>query len=228
MIFIGVALLIAIGLALVISTDIGQSVGLEQAQTAQLVALLLVLILVAGGAFGRRYPLSHMLASLVMWAGICGIALVAYTFRYEAQGIASRVIGELTPGTPRISADGGSVLILRGLSKSFGVNVRVNGAEMPMIFDTGASAMVLTFEDAAAAGIETANLRFTVPVQTANGTGSAAQVRLDTVSIGRITRENIRGFIAEKGALETSLLGMSFLETLSSYSVTQEALELND
>ena len=35
-------------------------------------------------------------------------------------------------------------------------------------------------------------------------------------------------FVTEDGALETSLLGMTFLETLSRYSVTQNSLELQD
>jgi len=35
-------------------------------------------------------------------------------------------------------------------------------------------------------------------------------------------------FVTEAEALETSLLGMTFLETLSRYSVTQNSLELAD
>jgi aspartyl protease family protein len=228
MIFVGVALLIAVGLAMVISTDVGQTVGLEQAQAAQLVGLLLILILIAGGAFGRRYPLSQLLANIVVWVGILGVAVIGYTYRNEVRTIASRVVGELTPGEPVILEDGGSVRVRRGLSGSFSIKVMVNGVQLPMIFDTGASAVVLNFDDARSAGIDTANLRFSVPVQTANGMGAAAQVRIDTIRIGGIVRNNVRGFVAQDGALETSLLGMSFLETLSAYSVTQDALVLTD
>lgn len=71
-------------------------------------------------------------------------------------------------------------------------------------------------------------LAFTIPVSTANGTGRAARVRLDRIEVGGIVRERVVAFVTESGALETSLLGMTFLETLSRYSVTQNSLELQD
>ena len=53
-------------------------------------------------------------------------------------------------------------------------------------------------------------------------------MRLDRIEVGGIARERITAFVTEPGSLETSLLGMTFLETLSRYSVTQNALELVD
>ena len=97
-----------------------------------------------------------------------------------------------------------------------------------MIFDTGASAVVLTLKDARAAGIDTKELNFTIPVSTANGTGRAARVRLDRIEVGGIVREDVVAFVTEAKALETSLLGMTFLETLQRYSVTQNSLELTN
>jgi aspartyl protease family protein len=104
----------------------------------------------------------------------------------------------------------------------------INGADIRTIFDTGASAVVLTSADAQRAGIDLDTLRFNVPVSTANGTGRAAVVELDTVEVGGIVRRNVRAFVAERGALEASLLGMSFLETLTRYSVSANSLELVD
>ena len=54
MIFIGIALLVAAGLVLLISADAGSLVGLTQTQTAQLIPLLILLIIFAGGLFARR------------------------------------------------------------------------------------------------------------------------------------------------------------------------------
>jgi aspartyl protease family protein len=87
---------------------------------------------------------------------------------------------------------------------------------------------VLSAADARQVGIDTASLNYTLPVQTANGTGFAAPVTLDRVEVGNITRSRIRAFVAQEGALDTSLLGMTFLETLSRYSVTRDALEMHD
>jgi aspartyl protease family protein len=46
--------------------------------------------------------------------------------------------------------------------------------------------------------------------------------------VGGIVRQRVVAFVTEQDALETSLLGMTFLETLSRYSVTQNSLELMD
>ena len=54
MIFIGIALLVAAGIVLMISADAGSLIGLTQTQTAQLVPLVVILIVFAGGAFARR------------------------------------------------------------------------------------------------------------------------------------------------------------------------------
>ena len=66
MIFIGIALLIAAGLALAVNADAGAVVGLNSQQTGHVVFLVLVLIIVAGGADspaparGRRAPSARL------------------------------------------------------------------------------------------------------------------------------------------------------------------------
>jgi len=192
------------------------------------VPLLIILVLVAGGAFSRRRQFGEIMTSVLLWVGVFGVVLVGYTYRDDLLTVASRVVGELRPGVAMVDAEGGSVMFRRGLGGHFQVNAEIDGTSIPLIFDTGASAVVLSANDAARIGIDTANLRYNVPVSTANGTGRAASVRLDSVAVGAITRTGIRAFVAEPGALETSLLGMTFLETLSRYSVSADSLELVD
>jgi aspartyl protease family protein len=227
MLFIGVAIAVAIGLALLISADAGTLVGLTQDQLGQLVPLLLILIFIAAGAFTRRRKLGEMLSNVVLWAALFGVALVGYAYRDDLGGIAARVFGELMPGTAMIDVERGTATF-PGRDGHFQINATINGAEVRTIFDTGASAVVLTAADARRAGIDVDNLRFDVPVSTANGTGRAAVVRLETIEVGGIVRKNVRAFVAERDALEASLLGMSFLETLSRYSVSSSSLELVD
>jgi aspartyl protease family protein len=228
MLFIGVALLISVGLALLISADAGSLVGMTQEQTAQLIPLLLILVIFAAGAFARRRKFSELFGNVVLWAAIFGVALVGYTYRDDLSGIAARVFGELMPGVAVIDGERGTATFRVGRDGHFQLNTKVNGADVVTIFDTGASAVVLTAADARRAGIDFDNLSFDVPVSTANGTGRAATVRLDSIEIGGIRRENIRAFVAERNALDTSLLGMSFLETLTRYSVSSNSLELVD
>lgn len=228
MIFIGIALVVAVALALLISADAGSLMGLTQAQTAQLIPLLVILIVFAGGLFTRRRKASELATSVLLWIGIFGVAAVTYAYRDELTGVVARVAGEFQPGVAVVDAEGGSATFRRGMGGHFEINATVNGHTTPMIFDTGASAVVLTIADAEAAGIDTGGLAFTIPVSTANGTGRAARVRLDRIEVGGIVRERVAAFIAEDGALDMSLLGMTFLETLSRYSVTQNSLELVD
>jgi aspartyl protease family protein len=228
MLFIGVAILIAIGLALLIVSDAGTLVGLEQAQFGQLIALLVILLLVASGLFSRRHRLGEMLGNVVLWAGIFGMVMVGYAYRDDLSGVASRVFGELMPGAAVVDAQRGSASFRSGLDGHFTINADINGETVRTIFDTGASAVVLTHADAVKAGIDTDTLRYDIPVQTANGTGRAAGVTLDRIEVGGITRNRVRAFVAERGALDTSLLGMSFLGTLSRYAVSGNSLELMD
>jgi len=226
--FIGISLLIAIGIAVLIGADAGSMFGLTQEQTAQVVPLVILLIVIAGGLFSRRRKFSELLGGVILWVGIFGIAVVGYTFRDDLYLIAGRVFGELRPGVAVVDSANGTATFQRGMGGHFQVESHINGAPMTLIFDTGASAVVLTEKDARAAGIDTDALGYTIPVSTANGTGRAAAVVLDEMEVGGIVRHDVRAYIAEAGALDTSLLGMTFLETLRRYAVTSNALELTD
>jgi aspartyl protease family protein len=54
----------------------------------------------------------------------------------------------------------------------------------------------------------------------------AATTRIDKISVGPIVVRNVRALVAKPGALSESLLGMSFLERLQSYSVERGRLVL--
>jgi aspartyl protease family protein len=191
---------------------------------AAVVTYLAVIVLM----FARRRRLSELLGGLAIWAGIFLVVLVGYAYRDDLGGVASRVFGELMPGAAVVDESHGTATFRSGVDGHFQINTQVNGSGVRAIFDTGASAVVLTAADARRAGIDTSALRYDMPVSTANGIGRASVVTLDTVEVGGIVRHNVRAFVAEKGALDTSLLGMSFLGTLRSYTVTANSLELTD
>jgi len=228
MLFVGFALLISVGIALLISADAGSAFGLSQAQTGQLAPLVVILVVMASAFATRRVRLSEMVTNLILWIGIFGVFAVGYTYRDDLSGVASRVFGELVPGQAQIDSAAGTARFRVGRDGHFQIATSINGAELITIFDTGASAVVLTEADARAAGLDPASLRYDVPVSTANGTGRAAQVMLDRIDVGGIVRTRVRAFVAERGALEQSLLGMSFLRTLSRYAVSGNTLELNN
>lgn len=228
MLFVGVALLVAVGIGLLVSADAGSLLGLTQTQFVQLIPLVLLAIIFAAGAFSRRQRFSAIAANIGVWLAVFAISVVGYTYREDLKVVAARVFGEMSPTSAIVDSKNGTASFRRGMDGHFLVAASINGASMPLLFDTGASAVVLSYSDAKKAGIDVANLSFTMPVTTANGTGRAAVVVLDSIEVGGISRGRVRAFVAERGALDGSLLGMSFLETLSRYSVAGNRLELAD
>ena len=78
----------------------------------------------------------------------------------------------------------------------------VNGAAVTMLVDTGASTVVLKQADARKLGIDANDLRYSVPVQTANGVAYAARVRLRSISVGPIVLTQVEALVAQPGTLK--------------------------
>jgi len=235
--FIGFALVIGLGLAMVLTYGAGiygagiyvagQAFQLSQDQLGQIIIAVLLLIFVASAIFGRRIKLGQIVNGIAIWSTMLFVLVAGYTYRSELNGFSNRVVSALAPGVATLEQNEGTAVFQKGFGNTFRMETKVNGANVTMIFDTGASAVVLTSNDAKAAGIKIDNLRFNIEVQTANGLGRAAGVIIKRLEVGGITRKNIRAFVAEQGALKTSLLGMTFLQTLKNYTVSRNSLELN-
>lgn len=97
------------------------------------------------------------------------------------------------------------------------IDAVVNGAEMRMLVDTGATLVALTPRDAVAAGINLDALEWSERVATAAGPARAAPVRLREIRLGQLSLYNVRAEVLER--LGISLLGMSFLDRLRSYEM---------
>ncbi len=169
--------------------------------------------------------LARILGGAAIWAAIILGLTGVYAYRFEASEIADRVIAELFPGEPQIGQSG-EVIVNRRLGGEFVVPAKVNGARVAFLFDTGASVVVLRAQDAQRVGVDAAGLDYDVSVVTANGAAMAAETRLDQIAIGPIVMRNVRTLVARPGALSESLLGMSFLERLQSYTVERGRLIL--
>ncbi len=190
------------------------------AGAAGLVALLTYLL-----TWRRPADYARALGSIAVWAIALVVLTGAYAYRFEAADFLGRVASQLMPSEPQVG-QGGEVIVNRRFNGEFAIAAKVNGARVIFLFDTGASVVVLTAADARRAGIDTTGLSFDVPVTTANGAALAADIRLDQIAVGPIIMRNVRALVARPGALEESLLGMSFLERLKSYTVERGRLIL--
>jgi aspartyl protease family protein len=110
----------------------------------------------------------------------------------------------------------------------FVTEASINGTDVKVLVDTGATMVAMSYEDAADVGLHPRNLDFNVPVATANGMAQAAHVNLDRIDIDGVRVENVDGLVLPEGALQGTLLGMSFLSRLSGFKVEDGVLYLKE
>lgn len=178
----------------------------------------------------RGRPL-RALRYLLTWAAFGLFLITSYTYRQDLSGVIYRVAGELVPAgqTMVVETEDKSehaVRVRRRFDGHFSVRAAVNGEAMLLLVDTGASTVVLKPADAARAGVDTRDLSYSVPVQTANGLAYAAPVHLRTIAIGPLVIHNVDALVARPGSVNENLLGMSFLMRLRSYEFSKEFLTL--
>nr|WP_319484615.1 TIGR02281 family clan AA aspartic protease [uncultured Cohaesibacter sp.] len=190
---------------------------------ALLSTLLLFLLSQRGG--GRRSAPLQSLKYFLVWAGIGFVIVLGYSFKDTGRMLFERVAGELVPGAAVVT-NSGEVFFRRAADGHFQVRADIDGTTVPMLLDSGASAVVLTRSDAEAIGIDTSNLAYLSPVNTANGQAFTAPITLSRISVGGIEARNVSAMVAQEGALRESLLGMTYLNRLGSWSVAGDRLTL--
>jgi aspartyl protease family protein len=222
--------LLLVGLAVAIIVLIARhgegTVGpLSSQDFASLVYKTALLIFLGAAALALiRERFTHALGALLLWVALGLVLVIGYSYRYELRDVADRVMAELLPG--HVIGRGRNVEIARTNSGDFAITAQVNGASVAMVLDTGASSVVLTREDAKAAGLPLEVLAYTTSIDTANGRARAAPVRLDRVAIGGLVEHSVEALVAQPGQLKMSLLGMSFLNRLRSWEVRGDRLLL--
>jgi aspartyl protease family protein len=195
--------------------------------------MAIVTVLGASVVMMVRHYLPQSVQAPLFWT-LVGIGLATtYDHRSQLRDAGGRMVSDLREAGERVLVDlipgrpvqiGRSVEIARGRGGDFQVATRVNGAPVHMVLDTGASAVVLTQDDAKAAGLPLPMLHYTVEIETANGRARAAEVSLTQVSVDSITEREVPALIAQPGQLKESLLGMSFLNRLESYEMRGDKL----
>ncbi len=214
-----------------INRESGMTLGMTNDKFVSAASTLLILAAVGTRFIGNGQPLSQTLRHAGFWI-IIGIGLIgAYQYRFAFQDFTSKVSLGLVPSRPHTATgeDGAlSVIIGKAANGHFEVDAQVNGQATSFMIDTGASGIVLSSNDASNIGINANDLSFIVPVSTANGSAMAAPVNLDQLVIGGIVRKNLRALVAQQGRLDQSLLGMDYLNTLSSFTVKQDEMLLHD
>jgi aspartyl protease family protein len=174
----------------------------------------------------------HLLHEALIWGGL---ALGGFAFIYFYDDLKGALVpvrsdtpalAEPDDSKPAPSGFAGEVRLKADARGHFVFDADVNGRKASFVADTGATLVALTYEDAARLGLSPQSLDFTGLAQTANGVARVAPVTLDRVRVEDITVRDVAAVVAEKGALSTNLLGMSFLSRLKGFQMRGNELVL--
>jgi clan AA aspartic protease (TIGR02281 family) len=165
----------------------------------------------------------RFLLVIAMLAGTAG-AVVAYGDPHQTARAGDSVAKMLRQ---RSLEPPPAVHISRGKAGEFATHARINGVKAPMVIDTGATSVVLTWETAKSIGLPIDMLEYNVDLETAGGHTKAARLTLERLSVGGLVEKSVPALVVPRGQLKTNLLGMSFLDRLESWGVRADRLMLH-
>jgi aspartyl protease family protein len=199
--------------------------GENELTSPDLIRTVAVLALVSSSLlFVRQFKLKETVRNILMWIGVGGVLLIGFSFQEELFALGRRLRAELIPGYPTQTA-ANEMVISASEGGGFHVYGVVNGVPMRFLVDTGASSIVLSPADAKKLGLDLATLDFNRPYETANGIGYGASAEVDELTVGHIRLTHVP--VSINGApMSSSLLGMTFLNRMKSFSITGRKLVL--
>ena len=176
-------------------------------------------LLILSGAETQRHA--------VIWVAVMICLGLGYGSRDRLEELYDRVRGNIHPSVALTTAQGEAEL-RRNWDGHYRAETQINGVDVMMLVDTGASMVLIPYEIAHRLGIDRARLDYSLPVTTANGQSHVARITLSSVKIGPIALFDVEAAVARPGMLKTGLLGMSFLERLDETSFRKGRLLLRN
>ncbi|WP_422049977.1 retropepsin-like aspartic protease family protein [Shimia sp.] len=185
---------------------------------------------------GHLAYLSLLLVMVLMWYISSGRLALGQTLRNAAiwvliflGAIAVAGMWEDIRSTVRpmqtVLEDGSRIEIPRSNDGHYYATLRLNGANVDFVVDTGASEIVLSKADARRAGLDPDNLAYWGRAMTANGEVRIAPVWVEEISLGDFTDRDVRATVNE-GEMPQSLLGMSYLQRYAQITIAGNRLIL--
>jgi len=178
-------------------------------------------VLIVGGfmAYYSQSSTRRLLKFSSIWIVIISVLSISYLSFFDTRSSYNAL-----PRTTMIEK-GGVLEIARARDGHFWVVATINGIQLPMMVDTGASMVVLSKRDAKTVGLNPDQLAFNGRSSTANGTVSFATTRISDFSIGTAKFNNF--FVSVNGGdMDSSLLGMDAINQFSSFEISGDTLRL--
>jgi aspartyl protease family protein len=125
---------------------------------------------------------------------------------------------------PSSSTNGQETVLERSGDGHFYADVQINGSNVRMLVDTGASAVALSRDDARSAGIATSISMPNVVGEGASGDVRGELVTIDRISLGGATAERVDAVVLDSGGM--SLLGQAFLREFETIEIKDDRMVL--
>jgi aspartyl protease family protein len=148
----------------------------------------------------------------------------------SAEALAANATGTDTTTPSTSSSDSspqpmdGSIELQRNENGHFYADVEINGVQVHMLVDTGATGIALSRDDARKAGIATSIGMPNVVGQGADGDVHGEFVMIDRMSLGQKSVEKMPALVLNGG--EQSLLGQDFLRQFASVEIHGDTMTL--
>ncbi len=183
-----------------------------------------VVALLAGAVLARLSPAQQrdLLSSVHTLMGQSPAPATAGTPR---RLVVSAAVAEPAP-TPFDPASPARETIEPDRGGQYETEVEIDGQRLPVLIDTGATFLALSYEDAERLGIRLMPSDYKYKTSTANGSSMVGKVQLSRVTLGSITIRDVWALVCGRGQLSQTLLGMSFLSRLSSMTMDHGRLAL--
>lgn len=186
-------------------------------QLAHILTLALVLFGVFVANFWR--DIKGMVKMLSTWGFISIGVIVGYNLWHSTVGEEKQKEAIL------LNKHSDTIEVSKNWNGHFYLTLHVNNTPVKFLVDTGASQIVLRKQDAAFIGIDVGALDYSGIARTANGEVRTAKIKLEETSLDGNRDKNLTAYVSE-GEMETSLLGMSYLNLYNQVSFTGNKLTL--
>jgi aspartyl protease family protein len=171
------------------------------------------------------------LIGLIMFFAVAAMTVPAFlTSNPELVEQAAKSAEGLSEALPaaRRAALSGEERIEMNAQGHFIAQFRMNGRAVEAMVDTGATMVAINKSTARRLGISVIPADFKYSVSTANGRIKVARAVIQAIEIGGVRVRDVEAAVLDDRALEGTLLGMSFLRQLKSFSVEDNELILKE
>ncbi|MEM6676519.1 MAG: TIGR02281 family clan AA aspartic protease [Pseudomonadota bacterium] len=222
-----VVAILVIAAGFLVTEPATSSAEAEAAATMRLIYLGIFAIGLLLTAIGHMVFRGHWRATqtAAIWSAVTVAIGAAYLDRNDIMTRMAELRGEVLHSMA-LSNAGAEEELKRAWDGHYRAQAEINGRVMTLMVDTGATMVVLPYEEVAGIGIDPTALDFHMPVMTANGRSTVAPIEIREIRVGDILVRNVPAAVAHPGRLQMGLLGMSFLDRLSETSFQGERLFL--